>query len=140
MALDMNTIDQNLAKARADVEFWEKVKEVFSDPRIAGPDAAPIATLLRPRPVNSARGGYGDQKRSVFGALPDYGQMGRTSAQLIESMKGNGYVFVAKYPIASVNDSLKALADEGKATVVGKDGVANLWTKTREGGELVFNR
>jgi hypothetical protein len=129
MTLDINTIEENLAKAKADMEFWEKAKIVLTDPRISGVidhRAATHSTTVAPAPPVRA---YGELKKRVYGLLPAYGEGGTTTTEIVEELKADGYVFISKHPGMAVNEALNALEKDKKAYVAAKRGIAKVWTR-----------
>ena len=131
MSFDMETIESSLAKAKADVEFWESAKRVLSDPRISGlvrGETAPFS--------GSAYRAYGDVRRAVIKHLPHFGTQPTTTTDLISNMEVGGYVFTAKQPTVAVNDALVGMEKQGLAVCVGRAGISKLWTKTESTNEL----
>jgi hypothetical protein len=127
--IDLKTIDENLAKAKADVTFWETAKALFLDPRIMQatstkptPPMAPPAAGQQPRP-------YGELKKKVLEALPEWGQPPVSTVMLVLQMEEAGYVFASKTPAISVNEALVGLEAEELAFMVEKRGVTRFWTK-----------
>jgi hypothetical protein len=120
MMFDLKTIEESLAKAKADVAFWQSAKSVLSDPR--------MAALAQEGDAPSHRV-YGNLKKAVYGVLPGVGEAGMTTAEIVEAMKDDGYVFNSKNHAISVNEALNTLAEKGEAIMVGRNGVAKLWTR-----------
>ncbi|MDR3735206.1 MAG: hypothetical protein P4L10_06675 [Acidobacteriaceae bacterium] len=141
MTIDLKTIESNLAKAKLDVLFWEKARAVFSDPRVAA--VVGSAELVQPRPTLleqvTAQKPYGELKRRVYALLPGFEDDGLTTSAIVGMMQNAGYIFASKYPPISVNEALVTLAGEGKARIVGKRGVSNLWTREKVQSQLEEN-
>jgi hypothetical protein len=109
--MDLKTIDENLAKAKADVSFWETARNVFLDPRISGllvnskpapslPPAVPASTMPRP---------YGELKETVKKTLQARWGEKMTTSDIAKAMKDSGYVFVSKTPTIAVSGALESL-------------------------------
>lgn len=137
--IDLKTIDENLAKAKADVTFWENVRTVFLDPRIAGVSGMqprPAAPQAPSYPITSERlfrdnGGrtYGELRRRVLEQLPAYGANGITVNEIVDALLKAGYVFLAKDPSIAVNEALRGMESSKQCVIAGKRGLANLWTR-----------
>jgi hypothetical protein len=125
--IHLKTIDENLAKAKADVTFWETARAVFVDPRIA--QVAPTQPALQAASPNHLQRPYGELKKKVLEALPDWGKVAFSTAMLVEQMEKAGYVFASKTPAISVNEALVNLEAEELAFMVEKRGVTRFWTK-----------
>lgn len=134
--IDLKTIDDNLAKAKEDVIFWENARALFLDPRISQigeisasttvPASLPPAdTVIVPAPRP-----YGELKRKVYETLPAAGQSGMTTAEISLAMIHDGFIFASRVPAIAVNEALASLGEQ--AQVVGKRGLAKLWTKGRK--------
>jgi len=123
-SIDLNTIDEKLAKAKEEVAFWERAKAVFLDPRISQIAAPPTTGnfSIRPRPRP-----YGELKRRVWETLPPAGHPGITTQEIADAMQRSGFVFVSQTPMIAVNEALVSLEDQVQN--VGKRGLAKLWTK-----------
>jgi hypothetical protein len=132
MTLDIETIERNLEKARTELSFWENVKTIFKDPRIAGLNGVIPTASLAPTPEAPQIRAYGGLKRLVYTLLPKYGDTGMTTNDLVQAMKTGGYVFTSKHPGMAVNEALLALSKEGQAHTAGKNGLAKIWTKGKE--------
>lgn len=129
MKVDFKSVDERLAKAREEAEFWERARVLLADPRMepvlnGAQTAAPaISSLPGGRP-------YGEVRRKVYEMLPGAGSRpGATTADLEVAMKATGYVFASKLPQVAINEALVALEKNHQARVVGKKGRARLWTK-----------
>lgn len=131
--IDLKTIDDNLAKAKEDVIFWENAKALLMDPRISqmgkasGPaptpePVPPAVTVMVPGPRP-----YGELKRKVYETLPEAGESGMTTAEISFAMLRAGFVFNSRVPAIAVNEALASLGEQ--VQVVGKKGLAKLWTK-----------
>lgn len=131
--IDLKHIDEQLAKAKEDVAFWEKARVVFLDPRISQVSRyQTIDVLPAPAPVSVVQRPYGELKRKVFDTLPEWGiRAGLTTANIVERLTGEGYVFVSKTPAVSVNEALVTLEVEGKAFMFEKVGNTRYWTKAQ---------
>jgi hypothetical protein len=127
--IDLKTINENLAKAKEDVLFWEKAKALFLDPRISQAFPVRLNGLPTPTPLNALPRPYGEVKKKVFEALPKWGDPSVSTSMLVERMEKGGYVFVSKAPAISVNEALVNLEAEGLAFMVEKRGVTRYWTK-----------
>ncbi len=128
--IDLKTIDENLAKAKEDVAFWEKARVVFLDPRITqAQQSLPLQSLPVPFPIPPAPRPYGEVKRRVLAVLPERDQPGLSTAELADRLTREGFVFVAKVPSIAVNEALRSLLEEGKAVNAGMRGISKLWTK-----------
>jgi hypothetical protein len=119
---DLAIIQRNLAKAKADVEFWERANSILSDPRIAGTTTTPQFSL-NSKPV------YGELRKQVHNTLPEHGQKGISIKEIVRLLLATGYVFSAKLPGVAVNDALRLLAKSGDAIKSDTEGLAHLWTK-----------
>lgn len=129
--IDLKTINERLAKAKEDVLFWERAKALFLDPRISGQVEPPQApqTLPLPIPLAITPRPYGELKRRVLEALPDWGQQPVTTNDLVATIEASGYTFVSKTPAVSVNEALVTLEAEGLSFMVVKQGITRFWTK-----------
>jgi hypothetical protein len=148
MPLDLQTIDERLAKAKEEADFWEKARAILADPRLQAMTGAKPADP-RPRPITHSQPpmatamprAYGELQTHVYEALPepDAGLYHRvTTQQIVESLLERKYVFIAKEPTIAVNGALIAM--EGKQLVewAGKRGNAKLWRKKRLRGEAAL--
>jgi hypothetical protein len=118
---DLALIQKNLAKAKADVEFWENVSAILNDPRIS---SMPVAMAsMEPRPIQ------GDLRSRVYHILPENGAVGISITEMVKRLTAEGYVFAAKNEGVAVNDALRILLRNKTAIKVGKTGLAILWTK-----------
>jgi hypothetical protein len=125
---DIQTVEDNLSKARADVEFWESAKRILTDPRIAlVSHKAPL--IVVPQSTQYVLRPYGTVKAAVYMALPEFGEEAKTSTDLVGMLRKNGHPLGAKQPGVTVNDALVALEAEKKAINVGRSGASKLWTK-----------
>jgi hypothetical protein len=138
MALDFQTAEIKLqeaieaaAKAQADVDYWQTVKKILSDPR-----AAEVLSFPSEAPKNRA---YGELKSRVFATLPPFDAAAATTKDLVDMMDIVGYVFTSANPIVSVNEALRALESEGKAVVTGRNGVSKLWKKSESSSTDLVN-
>jgi hypothetical protein len=120
MAIDLRTVDRNIAQAKADLAFWENLRAALIDPR--------VLELVRDDSA-SQRPSYGDLKRAVYAVLPAFGEEGVPTAKLVELMQEDGFIFQSKTPGVSVNEALNTLNDEGKAFITGRRGVTKFWTR-----------
>jgi len=130
--IDLKTINENLANAKADVAFWEKARAVFLDPRIAGIEGERLvlAALPEPSPVGTVQPRtYGELKKRVYDALPAWGEAPAGTSKLVAVMERSGYVFASKTPAISVNEALVTLEIEELAFMAVKQGVTRFWTK-----------
>lgn len=141
MAIDLKAIDERLAKAKEEAEFWEKAKAVLADPRvraISSEEVRPanvIRTLFVSGDTSQAAGIYGELRKNVLEILPDAeANIGTrmTTQQIVDLLRQRGYVFAAKEPTIAVNGALMALEGKGLAESVGKRGNAKLWRKKRQ--------
>jgi hypothetical protein len=140
MNFDLQTVKQELEKAKAEVRFWEDALRVLTDPRVAG--------LVKPTPVTgfvisqspqqavvaaaaNIQRPYGELKRKVFDHLPRWGEHPVTTTQIVERMEAGGYVFASKTPSISVNEALVTLESEERAFMVTKQGITRFWTRTQ---------
>jgi hypothetical protein len=122
-AFNLELIQKNLAKAKAEAEFWELASAVLSDPRIASVANGSSNGSAESKPVK------GELRDKVCGVLPDYGRPGLPITAIVRKLEDEGYVFAAKHHGVSVNDALRILEKEGLAVKAGKKGLAILWTK-----------
>ena len=138
--IDLKTIDERLAKAKEDVAFWESARAVFLDPRISGDEAKPVSIgkpaeprqiQVRLRPAFAHPRTYGELKRRVLEFVPDFGTQPMTTTEIAAAMITSGYSFASRSPTIAVNEALASLGDRVK--VVGKQGLAKLWTKGQQG-------
>lgn len=132
--LSLAAIDEGIAKAKADLAFLEKAREVLADPR--------IASILGPVPNAPARTSaasgspaprvYGALKEMVYSALPEPdSSISATIHQIVGNLQGRGYEFIAKDPGIAVNGALVSLEQDGRAKCTGKNGNARLWRKKK---------
>jgi len=132
MAIDLKAIDERLAKAKEDAEFWEKARAVLLDPRMAqvaqnghtSPTAhtpARPSTQLRP---------YGEMIQKVLEVLSESSSM--TTSEIVDRLTKDGYAFKAKEPGIAVNGALISLQEKGLARVSGKRVNAKLWRKRKQ--------
>jgi hypothetical protein len=138
MAIDLKTVDEHLAKAKEEAEFWEKARAVLADPRlkaISADEPRPANGRL-PMPFSHAVAGvYGELRKNVLDVLPeaDASIAARvTTRQIVELVKQRGYTFAAKEPEIAVNGALMALEEKGLAESAAKRGNAKLWRKKRQ--------
>jgi len=142
MAIDLQTIDERLAKAKEEAEFWEKARAVLADPRLRAIEEDKLPPVFDARPTVSDRPqtsvtvprAYGELKNRVFATLPEFnaGINERiTTQQIVERLKQQGYVFVSKDPTIAVNGALAAFEEKKIAEWNGKRGNAKLWRKKR---------
>jgi hypothetical protein len=139
MAIDLQTIDERLAKAREDAEFWEKAKEVLSDPRIT-PLSTPQfrAPATSPSPVAPRL--YGEVKQRVYAVLPNADSKASLSTNdIVELLEKQGYVFNAKDSRIAVNGALTALEKQGIAHPVEKVRNARYWRRKKMDGQDLGN-
>ena len=129
--IDLKTIDEHLAKAKEETAFWERARAVVLDPRIANIAETPA---IKPPPKTALLPGlgppprpYGELKRKVLEALPEYGSDGVTTTEIAVVMEQSGYQFATRTPGIAVNEALVSLGDQVK--IVGRRGIAKLWTK-----------
>lgn len=127
--IDLKTINENLAKAKEDVAFWERARTVFLDPRINPSLQYNSLNLPMPFPVAPLHRPYGELKRKIEMVLPDTGEAGMTTGELVQLLVGQGYVFLAKVPSIAANEALRSLSEEGNAVNVGMRGISKLWTR-----------
>jgi hypothetical protein len=136
MAIDLQTIEERLAKAKEEAAFWEKARAILEDPRLKD------LITPQPRPVSSAQStftqaaaprAYGELKSRVYAVLPDADTYASsTTQQIVDNLIEAGYVFQAKEPTIAVNGALVALEGQGLAEAYGKRGNAKLWRKKRQ--------
>jgi hypothetical protein len=132
---DLDTIEEMIAKTKADLAFWEEAKRVLTDPRMRGLESISPPTQMqmplpaRPIKVNGIPQGYGSVHNAVFAVLPRFGSMPMGSADIVRTLLAGGFQFRAKHQVMAVNDALGILETAGKAVVVRREGVAKLWTK-----------
>jgi hypothetical protein len=134
MAIDLKSINENLAKAKAEADFWEMARQVLSDPRIAGVDRAVASPppLASHTPSSTPRL-YGDLMQRVFESLPDLdGLPSMTTSSIVDHLMTSGYEFQAKEPSIAVNGALVSLQEKGLAKTVGRRGNAKLWRKGKQ--------
>ena len=130
MTLTIQTAKENLAKAREDVQFWENALRLLSDPRIAngGEESKTVATPP-PTPPASPRP-YGELKRRVFAALPEWNQTKVVNTKwIVAKLQADGFVFASKTPAISVNEALVTLEGDELAFMGLKKGVSRYWKK-----------
>jgi hypothetical protein len=129
--IDLSHIDEQLAKAKEDVAFWEKARAVFLDPRIAQVSRyQTIDVLPSPSPVSTAQRPYGELKRKVLDALPGWALgVPVSTSKIVETLTSTGYVFASKTPAISVNEALVSLEADGDAFMASKVGNTRFWTK-----------
>jgi len=134
MAINLKDVEERLAKAKEEAEFWAKARAILADPRLdslATPRQHPItstATLDTPR-------AYGEMKNSVYAVLPeaDAGIAERmTTLEIVAKLQAKGYVFKAQAPSIAVNGALTALEEKGFAEWSGRRGNAKLWRKKKQ--------
>jgi hypothetical protein len=148
MPLDLQTIDERLAKAKEEADFWEKARAILADPRLqamtgtkpADPQPRPVTHSQPPASTATPRA-YGELQSHVYDALPepDAGLHFRvTTQQIVDRLREQKYVFIAKEPTIAVNGALIAM--EGKQLVEwsGKRGNAKLWRKKRPKAEFAL--
>lgn len=142
MAIDLQTVEERLAKAKEEAAFWEKARAILADPRLKD------LTVPQPRPVSMAPSTfsptsaatpvprtYGELKNRVYGTLPSpEANIGErvTIQQIVTKLRAEGYVFQAKDPTIAVNGALMALEGQGLSESYGKRGNAKLWRKKRQ--------
>lgn len=135
-SLSLEAIEERLAKAKEDVEFLERARALFFDPRskaISAPESEPmnVPPACQAPPMPRA---YGELKSKVYEVLPAVDADGGarlTTQQIVARLLGGGYVFMSKDPIVAVNGALVALEGQGLARNVGKRGKARLWRRDR---------
>jgi hypothetical protein len=149
MAIDIATIDERLAKAKEEAEFWEKARAVLADPRLQAISGEKAPTVQRglsatqSQTIQTAIAGpraYGELQANVYGVLPeaDAGVNHRlTTQQIVERLQNKGYKFVAKEPAIAVNGALITLEAKGLVDWSAKRGNAKLWRKKRQRVETV---
>jgi len=136
MAIDLKTINERLAKAKEEADFWEKARAVLDDPRLKALSAQEAESANGASPTMP--GAYGSLRNMVYEALPDVDAgigLRVTTTQLVSKLQDGGYVFNAKDPMVAVNGALVALEEKGFAEWVGKRGLAKLWRKKRQGSQ-----
>ena len=129
--IDLNAINENLAKAKADVEFWEKARALFLDPRITQANSTQLTALPAPSPVGPPSRPYGELKRKVLETLPEWKDEGEcySTTAIVKKMEARGYVFASKTPAISVNEALVNLDKEGLAAVGNTVNGTRYWIK-----------
>ena len=136
--LSLEAIEERIAKAKDDLAFLEKAREVLGDPRIVsilGSQPRPVtATPTAPSYVapSVVPRSYGEVKNRVYAVLPDADASIAarvTTQQIVTALQGNGYTFKAKDPWVAVNGALVTLEGNGLAESSGKRGNAKLWRK-----------
>ena len=135
MAIDLKTVDERLAKAKEEADFWEKARAILADPRLAAINGDVPRTLTAVPIPQAMPGAYGEMQSRVYDALPeaDANSAARmTTQQLVLRMELAGYVFKAKDPMVAVNAALVGLEGKGLAEWHGKRGLAKLWRKKRQ--------
>jgi hypothetical protein len=138
MAIDLKTIDEQLAKAKEEAEFWARARAVLADPRlkaISTTESQPTNGASGIPSAPSVPGAYGELRNGVYAVLPDAdANIGaRVTTQQIVSLLGQrGYVFKSKEPTIAVNGALMALEGKGLAESYGKRGNAKLWRKKKQ--------
>lgn len=135
MPIDLQTIDERLAKAKEEADFWEKARAVLADPRLAALSGSqtPAFSPTWQRATTMPRA-YGEIQDKVISVLPgpDAGIAERlTTQQIVAILLAQGYVFVAKEPAIAVNGALVTLQEKGLAEWSQKRGKAKLWRKKR---------
>jgi hypothetical protein len=134
MAIDLKDVEERLAKAKEEAEFWEKARTILADPRlnsITAPQPRPITPIAAPEAPRA----YGEMKNSVYAVLPeaDAGIAERmTTLEIVARLQEKGYAFKAKEPQIAVNGALTALEEKGFVEWSGKRGNAKLWRRKRQ--------
>ena len=134
MTIDLRTAEANLVKAREDAAFWENAIKILRDPRISGalPHSDVAGFSFVQAPVLPTPRPYGELKKRVYEALPNWGIAPVNTNQLVDTMERSGFVFTSKTPSISVNEALVNLETEGLAFMAYKSGVSRFWTKTQK--------
>jgi hypothetical protein len=130
MTLTIQIAAENLVKAREDVQFWENALRVLRDPRLAAV-AEPNAAPSKPAHREPAPRLYGELKRRVLAALPEWKEGGDcySTTGIVSRMEKDGYVFASKTPAISVNEALVKLQKEGLAIVGANRSGVRYWIK-----------
>lgn len=134
----LESIEERLAKAKEEAEFWEKARAVLADPRlkeIAVPAVKDGNGALHVPSDSPMPRVYGELRSSVYAVLPnaDAGIADRlTTPKIVARLQEQGYVFQSREPGIAVNGALVALEDKGLAEWSGKRGNAKLWRKKRQ--------
>jgi hypothetical protein len=128
MTLTLQTVEENLKQAEADVEFWKQAKRLLSDPRMAVATAPSVVTAPAP-PSYVSPEPYGDVRQEVYKHLPPFGAQPVGTGALVATLLNNGFRFRAKHQQMAVIDALRILETEEKAFMARRDGIAKLWTK-----------
>ena len=145
MMVDLKTLDERLAKAKEEAEFWERARTLLADPRMTqvlgeNPvNASALETELPPNGTTTGPRPRGQVRRKVWESLPPYGEreVAVTIREIVNRLTAQGYVFEAKEPEVAVNAALVALEAEHAAQNTGRRGKAKLWTKGARGlGEI----
>jgi hypothetical protein len=134
MTFNLKDVEERLAKAKEDAEFWAKAHAILADPRLDSL-SAPQPRPMPPTAAPDAPRAYGEMKNSVYAILPeaDAGFAARmTTLEIVARLQKNGYVFKAKEPSIAVNGALIALEEKGFAECAGKRGNAKLWRKKKQ--------
>ena len=134
MAIDLKTIDERLAKAKEEADFWEKARAVLDDPRLRALSGADVQLANGNGNQHTVPGAYGSLRSMVYEALPDADANSATrltTTQLVLKLEQGGYVFNAKDPMVAVNGALVALEEKELAEWKDKRGLAKLWRKKR---------
>jgi len=131
--LNLETVEERLAKAKEEAEFWEKARSVLADPRLqalTAPPPHPISLASSTFTPVAAPRAYGELKNRVHSVLPGADKRAAlTTQKIVKTLQDNGYVFTAKDPPIAVNGALVALEAEGLAQCTGKFKNAKLWQK-----------
>jgi hypothetical protein len=133
--VNLQALEEQIAKAKEDLEFLEKARAVLADPRISGilgPQPRPVtATQIDTSPITPKP--YGELKDKVFSFLPEADTRADiTVNEIVEKMLAEGYRFTAKEYGIAVNGALVALEAADRAQTVGKKGNAKLWRKKKQ--------
>jgi hypothetical protein len=142
--VDLKSIDERLAKAREEAEFWERARALLADPRMAqvlkeNENTAPAQDAAQSSNGDGASRPRGQVRRKVWESLPQYGvrETAVTTGEIVAQLTAQGYIFEAKKPEVAVNAALVSLEAEQAAQATGKRGKAKLWTKGSRGfGEI----
>ena len=136
MPFDLKTIDERLAKAKEDAEFWERARSILADPRlkeVSAPDSpVPAETPeMAKAPMPKA---YGGLQNGAYLTLPPPGTpllQCLTTRQIVDLMRQGGFQFESKEPMIAVNGALVTLMEKRKAESAGYRGNARLWRKKK---------
>lgn len=126
--LDVTLIDQRIADLKDDLAFWENVKVVLCDPRIAEFTALVECVEDEENALPMVRG---ELQGCVYQVLPEFGSGGISVSAIRVRVQESGYVFSAKSPGVAINGALSSLAEKQMAASAGKSGVSRLWTRAK---------